>query len=62
VPAVPAAGVPENCRVAGLNVTPVGNVPLAEMVGDGEPVAVTVNDPAAPTVNVTLLADVIAGA
>jgi hypothetical protein len=44
-----------------LNVTPLGRVPLSLRVGVGDPVAVTVNVPAVPTVNVVLLALVIAG-
>jgi hypothetical protein len=43
-------------------VTPVGNVPVSLNVGLGVPVAVTVNDPEVPTVNVVLLALVITGA
>src|SRR5215472_4438532 len=48
--------------VPGLNVTPLGNVPVSLNVGVGLPVAVTVNVPAVPTVNVVLLALVITGA
>jgi len=60
-PAVPVAGVPDNTPVAGLNVTPVGNVPDSLNVGDGVPVATTVNEPDAPTVNVAAAALVMAG-
>jgi len=41
--------------------TPLGNVPDWLMLGVGDPVVVTVNVPNAPTVNVVLLALVIAG-
>jgi hypothetical protein len=58
---VPAAGVPLNTCVTALNVTPLGSAPLSLSVGVGEPVAVTVNDPAVPTVNVVLALLVIAG-
>jgi hypothetical protein len=54
-------GVPLNTPVATLNDTPAGKAPLSVNVGAGEPVAVTVKDPAAPTVNVVLLALVITG-
>src|SRR5262249_39023773 len=57
-----AAGVPDNTPVDALNVTPAGSVPASVIVGVGFPVAVTVNEPAAPTVNVVLLAEVMAGA
>ena len=62
VPPVPTAGVPLNTPVDALKVTPVGNAPDSLSVGTGEPLAVTVKLPALPTVNVTLLALVIAGA
>ena len=62
VAAVPAAGVPLNTCVAALNETPVGSAPASLRVGAGLPVAVTVKDPAAFTVNAALLALVIAGA
>src|SRR5207245_7880099 len=45
-----------------LKVTPEGNVPASLKVGAGKPVAVTVKLPAVPTVNVVLLALVMAGA
>ena len=60
MPAVPAAGVPLSNPVA-VNVTPDGNVPVLLKVGAGNPVAVTVNVPAPPTVKVVRLALVIAG-
>jgi hypothetical protein len=44
-----------------LNVTPLGNAPASLKVGAGEPLVVTVKLPAVPTVNVVLLALVIAG-
>jgi hypothetical protein len=55
-----SVGVPD--RTPPENVTPVGSVPASEIVGVGKPVAVTVNVPAAPVVNVVLLALVMAGA
>jgi hypothetical protein len=55
-----AVGVP--LRTPALNVTPVGSAPDSAIVGAGNPVAVTVNEPAAPSVNVVLLALVMAGA
>ncbi len=62
VPPVPAPGVPLRTPVAGVNVTPVGNVPVSLNVGLGVPVAVTVNVPGVPTVKVVLFALVITGA
>jgi hypothetical protein len=62
VPPVPAAGVPLSIPVDGVNVTPVGSVPDSLNVGVGTPVAVTVNVPGVPAVNVTLFALVMAGA
>jgi len=59
---VPAAGVPLRTPVAGVNVTPAGNVPVSLNVGLGMPVAVTVNVPTVPTVKVVLFALVITGA
>jgi hypothetical protein len=61
VPPVPALGVPPSTP-AGVNVTPLGRVPLSVNVGVGKPVAVTVNDPAVPALSVVLFALVIAGA
>jgi len=43
-------------------VTPLGSEPISEKVGDGEPLAVTVNEPAEPTVNVVVLPLVMVGA
>jgi hypothetical protein len=42
--------------VVGLNVIPEGKKPDSEMLGAGEPVAVTVKDPGCPSVNVTVAA------
>ena len=61
-PPIPAAGVPLSTPVVVLNVTPVGSNPVSVKVGAGSPVAVTVKVPGAATVNVVLLALVIAGA
>ena len=46
----------------GMNVTPVGRVPVSDSVAAGNPVVVTVKVPAVPIVNVVLAALVIAGA
>jgi hypothetical protein len=65
VPPLPAAGVPLNVAVPFplfTNVTPLGSAPVSVSVGVGDPVVVTVKLPAVPTVNVVLLALVIAGA
>jgi len=53
-------GVP--LRVPALNVTPPGSVPDSAILGVGDPVAVTVNEPATPSVNDVLFALVMAGA
>jgi len=61
---VPAAGVPLSVPVPfplSVKVTPLGSVPDSLRLGAGKPVVVTVNVPAVPTVNVALLALVIAG-
>ena len=55
-----AVGVP--LRTPALKVTPAGSAPDSVIVGAGNPVAVTVNEPAVPWVNVVLLALVMAGA
>ncbi len=55
-------GVPARTPVPGVKVTPVGRVPDSARVGVGEPVAVTVNVPAEPSVKVVWLAEVMAGA
>ena len=62
MPPEPAAGVPLSTPVDALNVTPVGNTPDSLRVAVGNPLAVRVKLPALPTVNVALLALVIAGA
>ncbi|MFM9903005.1 MAG: hypothetical protein ACKVQJ_00370, partial [Pyrinomonadaceae bacterium] len=51
VPPVPAPGVPDSTP-PDESVTPDGKVLTVEKVGAGKPVAVAVNVPAAPTVNV----------
>lgn len=64
-PPVPAAGVPAKVAVPlwlSANVTPAGNGLVSVKVGVGVPVVVTENVPAVPTVNVVLLALVIANA
>jgi hypothetical protein len=60
IPVVPDAGMP--LSTPPLNVTPLGNVPDSLIAGAGNPVAVTLNVPDEPTVNVVLMALVIAGA
>ena len=65
MPAVPEAGVPLRVAVPlplSLNVTGLGSDPDSVRLGLGEPVVVTVNVPALPTVKVVLFALVIAGA
>jgi hypothetical protein len=44
-----------------VKLTPLGSGPVFPSVGVGNPVAVTGNEPAVPTTNVTLLPLVIAG-
>jgi hypothetical protein len=56
------AGVPASVAVVVLNVTPAGSAPVSVIVGAGIPVAVTEKDAASSTVNVVLVALVIAGA
>jgi hypothetical protein len=60
-PAVPAPGVPLRIFVELLNVTPLGSLPASVMDGVGVPVAVTVKDPARPTVKIALFTLVTAG-
>ena len=55
-----AVGVP--LRMPALNVTPPGSAPDSVILGVGDPVAVTVNEPATPSVKVVLLALVMTGA
>src|SRR5258708_39955664 len=60
-----AAGVPLSVPVPlplSWNATPLGKVPLSVMLGVGDPVVVTVNEPASPTWNVVVFALVIVGA
>jgi len=59
VPLVPTAGVPLNTPVAAMKFTPLGNAPLSLKVGTGKPEAVTVKEPAVPTVNVASVGLVI---
>ena len=59
---MPDAGTPENVPVEALKVTPEGRAPVSLIVGTGYPVAVTGNDPPAPTVKVVLFVLVIAAA
>ena len=59
---VPAAGVPLSTPVEALKVTPLGSAPASLKFGVGKPLAVTVNEPRVPAVNVVLLALVMAGA
>jgi hypothetical protein len=59
---VPDAGVPLRTSVELLKVTPLGNAPDSVIPGFGNPDAVTLNDPAVPTVKVVLAPLVIAGA
>src|SRR5207244_2619047 len=60
-----APGVPASVPVPlvlSVKVTPLGSAPLRVIAGVGVPVVVTVNVFEVPTVNVVVLADVIAGA
>ena len=65
VPAVPTAGVPAKVAVPlplSTKVTPLGSVaPPSDKLGIGDPVAVTVNDPAEPSVKVVEFGLVICG-
>ena len=65
-PPVAATGVPLSVAVPFplfMNVTPAGSGPVSLIaVTEGEPVVVTVNVPSLPTVNVAVLALVMAGA
>ncbi len=53
-------GVPLSIPVAALNKTPVGNAPVSASVGAGNPVAIALNVPNVPKLNVVLLVLVIA--
>jgi hypothetical protein len=58
-----AVAVPPSRPEVELSVTPAGNEPVSlNVIAVGEPLVVTVNEPAVPAVNVVLLALVIAGA
>jgi hypothetical protein len=62
---VPAAGVPLSFPVPlplSVKVTPLGSAPDSLRAGAGKPVVVTAKVPAVPTVNVAVLALVMAGA
>jgi hypothetical protein len=64
-PPVPADGVPLSVPVPlplSVKFTPLGSEPVYVRVGVGDPVVVTVNDPAVPAVNVVLVALVKTGA
>lgn len=61
VPVVPEPGVPESTPLVALKFTPEGRAPDSLSDGVGEPVAVTVNEPEVPTVNVVLFALLMAG-
>ena len=59
-----AAGVPLNFALPfplSEKVTPDGRAPTSEMVGAGDPLAATVNEPADPTLKLALFALVNAG-
>lgn len=62
-PPLKAAGVPFRVAVPlplSVKVTPVGKDPVSVKDGVGDPMLVIVNEPAVPTVNVVLLALVMA--
>ena len=65
MPLAPDAGIPARVAVPSLlstRVTPTGNVPVLVTAAIGDPVVVTLKDPAAPAVKVAEAAEVIAGA
>ena len=65
VPPVPGPGVPDSVAVPSplsTKVRPSGRTLDSVKAGGGQPVVVTVKVPAIPTVNVTVLTLVIAGA
>jgi len=49
-----AAGIPLSTPVPALKVTPEGRGPDSDSVGTGYPVVATVNEPAAPNVNLVV--------
>ena len=60
----PCVGVPESVPVPlwlSTKLTPVGSVPLSEILAVGKAVVVTVNVPAIPVLNVVLFALVMTG-
>jgi hypothetical protein len=62
---VPVPGVPERVAVPlalSTKVTPVGSAPVSDRAAVGLPVVVTVKVPAAFSVKVVLVADVMVGA
>lgn len=62
---MPAPGVPARFPVPLpllVNATPLGSAPVSVKAGTGDPVDVTVKDPAPPTMNVAWLTLVIDGA
>ena len=64
VPPLPDAAIPLSIALPfplSVNLTPVGSVPDSLKDGVGVPAVVTVKLPAAPTVNIALLALVIVG-
>src|SRR5690349_11845241 len=61
VPIDAAAGLPASTPLAGVKVTPAGSAPDWEIEGVGDPVAVTVNELADPTMKVAAFALVMAG-
>ena len=64
VPDVPVAADPDSSAVPlapGVNVMPVGNVPVSDNVGRGKPAVVMANAPLPPTLNVAVAALVIVG-
>lgn len=60
MPALPDCGVPASTPEE-ANDTPAGKAPAAENVGEGVPVAVTLNAPAVATVKLVIAALVKAG-
>ena len=52
---MPSGGVPVSSPVAGVKAIPLGSVPDIESIGGGVPIALTMNEPDAPTVKPVLL-------